>query len=95
MQQRITNPLNKAALNGVRVALRVADGNLVLLVEEQADKAGVAQHGAAALEALARSLVMRFATVPGIVDELYGDGENSAAFAPLPVSDRNAPQISI
>ena len=95
VQQRITNPLNMADLNGVRVAIRVADGNLVLLVEEQADKAGVAQHGVAALEKMARSLVMRFATVPGIVDELHGDGNNSAAFAPLHLAGRDAPRISL
>ena len=95
VQQRITNPLNKAALNGVRVAMRVADGSLVLLVEEQVDKDGATQHGATALEEMARSLVMRFATVPGIVDELYGDGENPAAFAPLFVSDCDGPQFSL
>ncbi|MEC7588872.1 MAG: DUF3137 domain-containing protein, partial [Pseudomonadota bacterium] len=95
VQQRITNPLNKAAVSGVRVAMRVADGSLVLLVEEQAAAAGATQHGAAALEKMARSLVMRFATVPGIVDELHGEGDNPAAFAPLRVSGRNAPQISL
>ena len=50
VQQRITNPLNKACLYGVRVAMRVADGSLVLLVEEQAAAAGATQNGAAALE---------------------------------------------
>ena len=95
VQQRIANPLNKASLNGVRVAMQVADGSLVLLVEEQAAKAGMTRHGAAALENMARSLVMRFATVPGIVDELHGDGDNPAALAPLPVSGRDAPQISL
>lgn len=94
VQQRMTNPLNKAALNGVRVAMRVADGSLVLLVEEQAVRAGANQHAAAALEEMARSLVMRFAAVPGIVDELYGDCENPAAFSPLSLSDRDGPQIS-
>ena len=95
VQQRINNPFNKASLNGVRVAMRVADSNLVLLVEEQAAEAGATQNGAAALEKMARSLVMRFATVPGIVDELYSDGDNPAAFAPLPISGRDAPQISL
>ncbi len=95
VQQRITNPLNKAALNGVRVAMRVADGSLVLLVEEQAAKAVATQHDAAALEEMARTIVMRFATVPSIVDELYGDGENPAAFAPLYVSDSDSPQFSL
>ena len=95
VQQRITNPLNKASLSGVRVAMRVADGSLVLLVEEQAAEAGATLHGAAALEKMARSLVMRFATVPGIVDELHGDGDNPAAFAPLLLSGRDAPRISL
>jgi len=95
IQQRIANPLNKASLNGVRVAMRVADGSLVLLVEEQATKAGVTHYGAVALENMARSLVMRFATVPGIVDELHGDGDNPAAFAPLSVSGRDGPRISL
>ena len=95
VQQRITNPLNKASLSGVRLAMRVADGSLVLLVEEQAAEAGAKLHGAAALEKMARSLVMRFATVPGIVDELHGDGDNPAAFAPLLLSGRDAPRISL
>ena len=95
VRQRITNPLNKASLNGVRVAMRVADGSLVLLVEEQAAATGATQNGAAALEKMARSLVMRFATVPGIVDELHGDGDNPAAFAPLLLSGRDAPRISL
>ena len=95
VQQRINNPFNKASLNGVRVAMRVADGNLVLLVEEQAAEAGATQNGAAALEKMARSLVMRFAMVPGIVDELHGDGDNPAAFAPLSVFGLDAPQISL
>ena len=95
VQQRITNPLNKASLNGARVAMWVADGSLVLLVEEQAAEAGATLHGAAALEKMARSLVMHFATVPGIVDELHGDGNNSAAFAPLHLSGRDAPRISL
>ena len=95
IQQRITNPLNKTSLNGVRVAMRVADGSLVMLVEEQAAEAGATLHGAAALEKMARSLVMRFATVPGIVDELHGDGDNPAAFAPLLLSGRDAPRISL
>ena len=95
VQQRIANPLNKAALKGVRVAMQVADGSVVLLVEEQAAKSDANHHSAAALDKMARSLVMRFATVPGIVDELHGDGENPAAFAPLPVSGHDAPQISL
>ena len=95
VQQRITNPLNKDSLSGVRVAMRVADGSLVLLVEEQAAEAGVTLHGTAALEKMARGLVMRFATVPGIVDELHGDGDNPAAFAPLLLSGRDAPRISL
>ena len=92
IQQRF---LNKTSLNSVCVAMRVADGNLVLLVEEQAAEAGVTQNGAAELEKMARSLVMRFATVPGIVGELHGDGDSPAALAPLPISGRDAPQISL
>ena len=95
VQQRIANPLNKAALKGVRVAMQVADGSLVLLVEEQAARGEASRYSTAALEKMARGLVMRFATVPGIVDELYGDGENPAAFAPLSVSDRDGPHLSL
>ena len=95
VQQQIANPLNKNAVKGVRVALQVADGSLVLLVEEQSVKRDGGRYAAAALEKIARSLVMRFATVPGIVDELHGDGDNPAAFAPLSVSGRDGPQISL
>ena len=64
---------------------------LVRLVAQRALPA----RGAAALEKMARSLVMRFAPVPGIVAELHGDGDNPAAFAPLLVSGRDAPRISL
>ena len=95
VQQRIANPLNKTALNGVRVAVQIADGSLVLLVEQRAGKPGRTRYSAAALESMARSLVMRFATVPGLVDELYGDSETPPAFAPLPAPDRDGSQISL
>ena len=68
IQQRITNPLNKTSLNGVRVAMRVADGSLVMLVEEQAAEAGATLHGAAALEKMARSLV-RLAEIQATLQE--------------------------
>lgn len=95
VQQRIANPLNKTAMNGVRVAVQIADGSLVLLVEQRAGKPGRTHYSAAALEIMARSLVMRFATVPGLVDELYGDSETPPAFAPLPAPDRDGSQISL
>ncbi|MEC8091765.1 MAG: DUF3137 domain-containing protein [Pseudomonadota bacterium] len=95
VQQRIANPLNKTAMNGVRVAVQIADGSLVLLVEQRAGKPGRTHYSAAALESMARSLVMRFATVPGLVDELYGDSETPPAFAPLPAPDRDGSQISL
>ena len=95
VQQRIANPLNKTAMNGVRVAVQIAGGSLVLLVEQRAGKPGRTHYSAAALEIMARSLVMRFATVPGLVDELYGDSETPPAFAPLPAPDRDGSQISL
>ena len=95
VQQRIANPLNKTAMNGVRVAVQIAGGSLVLLVEQRAGKPGRTHYSAAALESMARSLVMRFATVPGLVDELYGDSETPPAFAPLPAPDRDGSQISL
>ena len=95
VQQRIANPLNKTAMNGVRVAVQIAGGSLVLLVEQRAGKLGRTHYSAAALESMARSLVMRFATVPGLVDELYGDSETPPAFAPLPAPDRDGSQISL
>ena len=95
VQQRIANPLNKTGMNGVRVAVQIADGSLVLLVEQRAGKPGRTHYSAAALEIMARSLVMRFATVPGLVDELYGDSETPPAFAPLPAPDRDGSQISL
>ena len=94
IQQRLANPLSQKA-TGLRVSVQIADGNLLLLIEEAARDGGAGQLGTAALEALARDLVMRFAMVPGLVDELYGDTEHPPAFTALAGTDHTSPQISV
>lgn len=94
IQQRLANPLSQKA-TGLRVSVQIADGNLLLLIEEAARDGGAGQLGPAALEALARDLVMRFAMVPGLVDELYGDTEHPPAFTALAGMDHTSPQISV
>ena len=94
VHQRLANPLNRKASKGPRVAARIADGSLQLVVQEAVRKGDAASPQIASLEILARGLVMRFATVPGLVDELYGDADSPPAFAPLVASERAGPQIS-
>ena len=94
IQQRLANPLNPAA-TGLRVGVQIAEGNLLLLIQEASRDGGAGQLGPAALETLARGLVMRFAMMPGLVDELYGDAEHPPAFTALAGMDHTSPQISL
>ena len=95
VQQRLANPLNRNVAKDPRVAVQIADGSLLLVVEEVAqDRDAAGQHSAGA-ESLARGLVMRFAAVPGLVDELHGDSDVPPAFASLAPEERSGPQISV
>ena len=95
VHQRLANPLNRNPSNGPRVAARIADGSLHLVVQEAAFGGNAAGPQMTAVETLARGLIMRFATVPGLVDELYGDADSPPAFSPLVTPDRAGPQISL
>jgi len=67
----------------IRVAARIEDASLVLVIEQPPRAQPLDRLNAAGADALARDQIMRFATVPGLIDALYGDGESVPVFASL------------
>ena len=92
IQQQLANPLAVGA-DRTRIALQQVRGSVTLMIEDHATPATVSNRTTA--EKLARLLVMRFATVPGLVDELHAESGPSSAFTPIdPVPARDqAPHL--
>ena len=87
IQQQLANPLAVGS-DRTRVALQQVRGSVTLVIENQHGASAVSNRTMA--EKLARLLVMRFATVPGLVDELHGETGLSSAFTPIdPVLPRD------
>lgn len=80
IQQQLGNALTFDA-EPSRVAVYQVQGSLTLIIQGDASSAETSSRLAA--EKLARSMVMRFATVPGLVDELYGEDGPSSAFTAI------------
>lgn len=95
VQQRLANPLNRKAAKGLRVAVQIAEGSLHLAVQEATYEGDGGGPGITAVESLARGVILRFATVPGLVDELHGDSGNPPAFAQLAAVEPEGPQITL
>ena len=83
IQQRLANPLGGRLSDQIRVALQIERGSLLLVIEQprQTYDAGLLDGRRA--EMVARGLIMRFAAIPGLVDDLHGDGNEAPAFAAL------------
>lgn len=95
IQQRLANPLGARASDSIRVAVQIAEGSLVMVIEQPVRDHDLGRLTPRQAEALARGLIMRFATIPGLVDELCGDGEVAPAFAALSPPEPISPQIAI
>ena len=95
IQQRLANPLGGKTSAPVRVAVQIDHGSLVLLIEEPVQPAHLDRLDPRSAEMLARGLIMRFATIPGLVDELHGDAEAAPAFAALAPVEPSAPHIAV
>ena len=100
IQQRLANPLGGRLADQIRVALQIERGSLLLVIEQprQTHDAGLLDGRRA--EMVARGLIMRFATIPGLVDDLYGDGNEAPAFAALSSptlssTDDQSPHIAV
>lgn len=95
IQQRLANPLGGRPSDQIRVAVQIDKGTLLLVIEQPVRDQDVGTLDARRAEMLARGLIMRFATVPGLVDELHGDGEVAPAFATLAPPEQPAPHIAV
>ena len=95
IQQRLANPLGSRTSEPVRVSVQIDKGSLVLVIEEPIQSHQLDRLDPRRAEMLARGLIMRFATVPGLVDELYGDADEAPAFAALTPAEPAAPHIAL
>lgn len=95
VRQRLADPLNSKASAGVRVAVQIADGSMRLIIQESPQNDDSRGRHITGAEHLARRLLMRFATIPGLVDELHGDAVSPPAFASLAPAERSGPQIAL
>jgi len=95
IQQGLANPLGGRSSDPPRMAVQIDKGSLVLVIEQPPGT-----HDAGALdtrraEMLARRLILRFAAITGLVDELHGDGSLAPAFSVLAQPEQPAPSISL
>jgi len=94
IQQRLANPLGGRASDRVRVAVQIDRGNLLLVIEQPVRGHAPDRLDPRRAETLARGLIMRFATIPGLVDGLYGEVDAAPAFAALAPDGPGAPRIA-
>ena len=95
IQHRLASPLDDGKRSDPRVAFQIADGSVTVLVGSKSHHDGAARLGRGGAERLARELVMRFAAVPALVDELHGEADVPPAFRPLPPAEAASPHISV
>lgn len=95
VQEHLASPLAPGVGEQPRLAAQASEGSLLLAIESPARGGGTSATTPTSAEALARHLIMRFATAPALVDDLHGGPEIPPAFAPLPLSDDPQPTISV
>lgn len=95
IQQRLANPLGGRPSDRIRVAVQIDRGSLLLVIEQPLRPHDAGRLDPRSAEMLARGLIMRFATIPGLVDELHGDSESAPAFAALSSPEQPVPHIAV
>jgi hypothetical protein len=87
IQERLISPLRQWRGAQPCLAMQAANGSLVLMIEMPAAGENTPRMTPAMAEAQARDLILKFAAVPALVDELQGGLDTPPAFAPLPLAD--------
>ena len=95
VQEHLASPLAPGVGEQPRLAAQASESSLLLAIETPANGGAMVATTPTSAEALARHLIMRFATAPALVDDLHGGPEIPPAFAPLPLSDDPQPTISV
>jgi len=95
IQERLASPLGQSGGAQPRLAMQAANGSLVMVIETPARGRIDGKTTPADAEARARELIVQFATVPALVDDLHGRANNLPAFSRLPMTDDPQPVVSV
>jgi len=95
IQERLISPLRQWRGAQPCLAMQAANGSLVLMIEMPAAGETAPRMTPAKAEAHARDLILKFAVVPALVDELQGGLDTPPAFAPLPSTDAARAVVAI
>ena len=95
IQERLISPLRQWRGAQPCLAMQAANGSLVLMIEMPAAGENTPRMTPAMAEAQARDLILKFAAVPALVDELQGGLDTPPAFAPLPLADAARAVVAI
>jgi hypothetical protein len=95
VQEHLANPLAKRRGGAPRIAMQAAQGSLVMVIEMPVSGRHPASLSPTAASASARELILRFATLPALVDDLHGRVDTPPAFAPLSITDDPQQTVTI
>ncbi len=95
VQEHLANPLAKRRGGAPRIAMQAAQGSLVMVIEMPVSARHEADLSPTAARASAREMIVRFATLPALVDDLHGRADTPPAFAPLSSDDDTQPAVAI
>jgi len=87
IQERLASPLVNGRGAQPRIAMQAADGNFLMVIETPSTGQNECHISPTLADARARELIVRFATLPALVDDLCGKMDVPPAFAPLPIDD--------
>ena len=95
IQERLASPLVNGRGAQPRIAMQAADGNFLMVIETPSIGQNERHISPTLADARARELIVRFATIPALVDDLSGKMDIPLAFAPLPINDDPRAAISL
>ena len=95
IREHLASPLARRHGAPPRVAMQASEGSLVMVIETPVSGRDDASLSPAAASARARELILRFATLPALVDDLHGRVDTPPAFAPLAAADDAQPVVAI
>ena len=95
IQEHLASPLRPGRGAQPRLAMQAANGSLLTVVEMPVSGLEGNSMTPAAAEAQARNLIVQFAAVPALIDDLLGGADTPPAFAPLPAGGDQHPVVSL
>jgi hypothetical protein len=95
IQEHLASPLATRRGAPARIAMQASAGSLVMVIEMPVSARHEADLSPTAARASAREMIVRFATLPALVDDLHGRADTPPAFAPLSSDDDTQLAVAI